>query len=314
MKTILVPLDGTERSDEALPVIRSLVLAAQHSVHLLRVIPPFEHDATEREPLGGRDAPIGLRLEAAGRHLEEVTAELEAFGAEVTAEVRVGDVCETILGVAQQIGAGLIAMVTHGRSGPLRWLRGSVAESILRESPVPLLLLNADAAEFRNPGLPFHGRMLVALDGTEQANAILPVAADLAGRFSSHVTLLRCVNAVGLAPSMPPAPPVGIPAPTPYSELNTERAEASLYDPQAGLEAQGIGADIRVEIGRPARRILDVAEEEDVDLVAMTTHGRSGGERLLLGSVAESVLRDCMRPLLVLNTQQPEPAKAVSAG
>ena len=306
MKTILVPLDGSEHSAEALPVIRSLLLTAERRVHLLRVLPPFDSAAERRERLGGPPSHLSLRLQSASEHLEAVVEDLERFGAEVTAEVRVGEICETILATAAQLDAGLIAMVTHGRHGILRWLKGSVAESILRQSPVPLLLINATHTGDRPLGLPLHGRLLVALDGSPQSTRVLPYAAEIARQLGSHVTLLRCVQGIELVPGVPPAAPVAVPVPlTP----DTEAAEAALYDPQESLIAGGIDTDIRIQVGRASQGILQVADDEDADLIAMTTHGREGGRRLLLGSVAESVLRDCARPLLILNTEA-EPADA----
>ena len=178
--TILVPLDGSELSDRILEQARRILVTQDARVVLLRVIPP----RGEKEP----DRAHQERRDAANAHLDRLRRGLKARGCEVSATLHEGDdPAQAIVEVAERERAGLVAMTTHGRTGPARWVRGSVAERVLRGCERPLFLVNpkamADAPS--SPGELRFERLLVPLDGSRRSASVLPLAISLARAFGA---------------------------------------------------------------------------------------------------------------------------------
>jgi nucleotide-binding universal stress UspA family protein len=156
-------------------------------------------------------------------------------------------------------------------------------------------------------------RILVPLDGSALAEEVLPHVSTLARAFGSQVTLLRVVVpptpvAVAAAPGMPvQAAGVADPVPT----IEAERGEAADYLGRVAdrLGAEGPSITITDEVGEPIQAILDHSRQMAIELIAMTTHGRSGLGRLVFGSVAESVLRQAPCPVFLVRVR---PADAAS--
>jgi nucleotide-binding universal stress UspA family protein len=281
LEKILVPLDGSELSDRILAQVRRLLVRRDAEVKLVQSLSPRVLE-TEKVP--------GQELTAARRHLEALVASLREQGAKVSSEVLVGEPAERIHRFALEYRPSLIAMTTHGRTGFARWIRGSVAERILRLSPYPLLLANPFGLKEREE-LRFQ-RILVPLDGSETSAEIIPLAAELARLYDSEVILHMAVE-------LPTVEPVIFPL-----MLSTEDAQKQLESYRDRLP--GVRVLVASEFGQPAAAILDRAEREKVDLIAMTTHGRSGVSRWAFGSVAEHVIRHCACPLLVRRTGRSE--------
>lgn len=274
-RTVLVPLDGSPLGDRIVPHVERLLGREPYAVVLLRVVPPASSDdRSPEERLRERDL--------AEAHLLAVRHRLEQDGAAVTTLLREGDPAAEILCATDELAPAIVAMGSHGRGGLLRWLRGSVAEQVLRACHTPLLLVTPHEAA---TGSSRFRRILVPLDGSDRAEAVLPVVADLARRHEAEVVLLRVAR---------PGPP------RPASAPDLPEPAELLADHGRRLGAQGVAARVVETLGDPAGEILGVGEREQVDLIAMATHGRAGLERALEGSVSEAVLRRARRPLLVL--------------
>ncbi len=273
-RAVLVPLDGSDLGDRILPHVERLLGREPYAVVLLRIVPPA---ATDDRPPG----ELHRDRDQAESHLWTVRRRLEGLGAGVTTLLREGDPAAEILFAIDELQPAIVAMSSHGRSGLLRWIRGSVAERVLRASSAPLLLVTpheTTSAGFR--------RILVPLDGSDRAAAVLPLVVDLARRHEAEVVLLHV---------LPAGPPMAAIA------SGVESVEL-LRGHQRQLAEQGVTARMREALGSPAGEILDVAEREQADLIAMATHGRTGSSRFFLGSVAETVLRHARKPLLVVHT------------
>jgi nucleotide-binding universal stress UspA family protein len=274
---ILVPLDGSELGDRILTQVKRLLVRHDGEVMLVRVISP--------ETLKSENVP-GQELDVARGHLERLASSLRAQGAKVQHEVLVGKPADRVHTFALEYRPSLIAMSTHGRTGLSRWIRGSVAERILRVSPYPLLLSNpfglAERQELR------FQRILVPLDGSDTSAEIIPLVNELARLYESEVVLHMAVE-------LPMVEPLVYPL-----MVSTEDAQKLLEPYRARFP--GIRVQIAASLGSPAATIIEVAEREKVDLVAMTTHGRSGASRWAFGSVAEQAIRHCPCPLLVKRT------------
>jgi nucleotide-binding universal stress UspA family protein len=151
-------------------------------------------------------------------------------------------------------------------------------------------------------------RILVPLDGSTLSARVLPHAAALAETFGATLVLLRVIvpladiivaeaTAVGLTP----APAVD---PTPIYNAEREAAESYLAAAADMLERKGLEVDVDVEEGRAADVIVERARDLRVDLIAMTTHGRGGLGRLILGSTADEVLHHADRPVLLVRVRE----------
>jgi nucleotide-binding universal stress UspA family protein len=173
-------------------------------------------------------------------------------------------------------------MSTHGRTGLSRWVFGSVTEKVLRGSPVPVLAMpsfigmGGDAFPTGARELPFK-KIIAPIAAAELSLEVLPSLAEFAGLFGAHVFLLNVCEEAQAA--------------VPVHEMRVA------YD---RLRKLGVKAEPLVKQGDAATQILEVCREKGADLIAMTTHGRSGIPRWMMGSVAEKVLRASNVPLLVV--------------
>jgi nucleotide-binding universal stress UspA family protein len=279
---ILVPLDGSQLADKVLECAIPFALRDKAKLHVLRVT-------------GGPDAQRdGLAREAeeklAVSHLKLVEERVRKAGVNVSVHVAHGDPVEEIVQLATRLKVDLIAMSSHGRSGVRRWIRGSVAETVLREASSPVLLLSPHSELPKST--PHFSRILVPLAGSERSAAVLPWVIALAQGQDTEVVLLRSEWA-------------GATHPTAAMTLSTEKLAASLQPWQERVEAAGIRVRVIAAHGDAAHEILEAADREQVDLVALSSHGRAGLMRFLEGSVAEKVLRHCSRPLLVVRSKEP---------
>ena len=146
-------------------------------------------------------------------------------------------------------------------------------------------------------------RIVVALDGSELAERVLPHVEALAEKFGSAVTLLRATAPRGAIPIDSAA--VGVAAVEPESLVEAERGEAAEYLGRvaARLRARGLAVEVAQPEGAPAPVIVEHARGAGADLIALGTHGRGGAERLLLGSVADEVLRHAACPILLVRAE-----------
>lgn len=133
-------------------------------------------------------------------------------------------------------------------------------------------------------------RILVPLDGSDCAENVFPMAEKLAAELKANIVLLR----VALANTFPGVDPT-------EAQLKVvKEAEAYLQKVEDRLKAKGFKVDSHVRYGNDAEEILEHATQKEIDMIAMTTHGRSGVKRFLLGSVAEKVLRYSPKPIFLV--------------
>lgn len=229
------------------------------------------------------------------RYLEHTAAELRAKlpEQEVTASLLEGYVTEALERQAKEIDASLIVMTTHGRTGMSRAWLGSVADSLVRHSDFPLLVIRPfdDGETF--PAASFD-HFLVPLDGSPAGERILEPAVVLGKAMGARFTLLHVV-----APHVTMGARVS-PLPAGHLEERMSKAEEYLAGVVKRLEGDGVEAHAEIESHfAPARAILKTAEAKDLDLIAIATHGYTGVKRAILGSVADKVLRGSRWPLLL---------------
>jgi nucleotide-binding universal stress UspA family protein len=264
-RRIVATFDGSEPSEEAFAAMMPLVRADQPEVAVLYVYP----------------APAMSYFPPP--RLAEACARLRAEGVDAHLTIREGDPVEEILTYVKQREPDLLVMETEGRTGLRRLAQRSVAEEVLHQVDVPVLLVRPGAAKRS------WNRMMVALDGSSRSEEILQDVIPLARRLHSSVELVRV--ALPSIPVWAAAEAAGGPReedPTPY-----------LREVQARLLEEGIEARLHAPHGRAAAALLERARDSDASLICLTTHGRSGFERVLLGSTAEEVVHHASCPVLV---------------
>jgi nucleotide-binding universal stress UspA family protein len=294
---ILVSLDGSELSEQALPYATTLAERLGSRLHLVRVPDIRPH---RDEELTAKQVDTSAEAES---YLEAIAERLRQSVPSVSTQVPAGDPVDAIVGEAERSGADLIAIATHGRGGLGRLVYGSVAAGLLARSELPLLVVRSWVPPDQSlPGFPERPRILVPLDGSEVAEEALPVAKDLAGALGGELALVRAAIAHEF-PIMPvPAAGAGstaagglaVSAGASDAAGQVRAAEEYL----AQVTPRGARSEVIME--GPARAIVDAAGYLEASLVVMTTHGRTGMRRALLGSVADGVLRQGSLPLLLI--------------
>lgn len=298
-RRMLVPLDGSQLAESVLPYAAEVAARLDLEVVLF-------HGCTQRE---GDFSPLySAYMEQA---MDILRRESEAVrnrtgrppretGLEVQCKVAPGDPADQILHCAEEDHVDLILMATHGRSGITRWALGSVADKVLRASPVPVWLVRAGVPERIRSEEWQQKAILVPLDGSKVAESVLPHVEALArgcGDDPMDVVLLAVLEPV-VAPALDPGVgPVGMQE---AMEAYSEARKGYLSETQALLSNAGVSAQAEVLMGSAAEEIVSYADENRVSLIVMATHGRSGIGRWVYGSVAERVLMGTSRPVFLV--------------
>jgi nucleotide-binding universal stress UspA family protein len=143
-RKILVPLDGSKVAEGVLPHARELAYSEGAELILLTVGANPALDFAFSDP-GLAQRSVQEQEERSKKYITEIENQLKAAGFKASTLLRVGSVADVILGVAEELQVDVIAMSTHGRTGPARWLLGSIAERVIHNSKVPVLLIRATA-------------------------------------------------------------------------------------------------------------------------------------------------------------------------
>lgn len=311
-RSILVPLDGSALAEQALPLAAEISCRAGATLRLVHVVESADRDLFDSDGLPGLDqsphppdtGPMHAYLDRTGASLADRpglridTAVLPcAHGG-----VRSGTVAQTLADRIVANGGDLVVMTTHGRGGLARLWLGSVADQLVRQSTVPIILLRPRADE-PPAALPECWRILIPLDGSALAERVLEHALVFGQLFRAEYTLLHVTSPFILAPPLIADVHGNIPEPEDRIEMVRRRGEAAeryLSDLAERLAAEGHDVATRVVCARQsAAGILEDARAHATDLVALATHGRAGMARLMIGSVADKVLRGAETPLLL---------------
>ncbi len=288
---ILVPLDGSQWSEQVLPYARLVAEALKIKVELLQMIDP-DLVTEYSDPEHGRYVDlVGSTLKNESANYLHRTADLFLNGSSVICTAEIGKPAEVIVERAATIPNALIAMATHGRSGVQRWLLGSIADKILHAATNPLLLVRSNDQSPSNTGASLK-KIFVPLDGSPLAELTLPHVIELSRKMKLEVVLVRAFDPLGQGH-------------LPYAERikNKIRAEAMAYLEAKIRQLEGVGIkqiSYLIPHGNAAEKIVDITRATPETLVAICTHGRSGIGRWVLGSVTDRVVRYSGNPVLVI--------------
>lgn len=304
-KKILVPLDGSTRAENALPVAARIARAYGGSITLLRVVETIADHGAYLQPM------IEDEKAEATSYLERATRSTELAGIETEIKVPVGAVASSIIATVLASHADLVVICSHGHTGFKRWVLGSVAEKIARHAPVPVFILReGETFATLTPQVPV--RALVPLDGSPFSEAVFePVAYLVAGLAyslpqSGELHLLRVIDLPFTSGKLRSQAIID----TQTREQAKREAQAYLDSLMARLEEAGL-AELNIEATASVESDPDVAEAVikqaegtgagGYNLIAMATHGRGGIDHFVMGSITERVLHTTKLPLLVVS-------------
>lgn len=320
-KTILVPLDGSSRAEAALPVAARIARNTDATLVLVRVVSfaseygpamTFTHPSLAQ-------AVVDTDLEEAAAYLKKVAATTELAGITVKTTARFGPPAPTILAEASSSGIDLVVICSHGYSGMIHWMMGSVAEKIARYAPMPVLVVRETGVHLGGTAhLAEPLRILVPLDGSVGAQAALEPGAEL----------LLAMAAPGQKCAMHLARVCKRPAGEQevsehrlrnHNEMEqargfllqiTQRMHEGTLAP--AIEEQHIPVTwsllLNTDVAAALLRLAEQGEDTEgagvfggCDLIAISTHGRAGFHRWVLGSITERLLHATSRPILIVH-------------
>lgn len=291
--TILVPTDFSKAARCALAHAIKMATVFDGEIHLLHIV--------EIPTASVPDLPLDFIEVLQKRAIDDLKAEVKQFGEDIppiTSIVRSGvptkAPAEIILEYANDLKPDLLVMGTHGRRGARRLLLGSVTEEITRRSGFPVLTIRSHKKAELIPGI---HQILVPVDFSEKSDQIVEKAAEIALKVDASMVLMHVVDIEFY-------PFYGFTTdPVKLIERNMiDVAMTKLNDMVADLRSRGIRANWEADTGHAARVVVDYANRNQMDMIVMGSHGRSGFDRLMLGSVAEKVLRSANSPVLIVNT------------
>ncbi len=286
--TILVPLDGSALAETVLPYVQLFGKAFDSEIHLLRT---FELLAGDYEYSAFIEQITDDLRNGAEEYLTTVASKLREQKLRVTTTIEQGQPAKHIL--AHSTDANTLTVIsTHGRSGILRLALGSVVTKVIMAATGPVLIVRP-----RNGGQVRLTEGLVPLDGSQTAEEAVPHAIAVSQALALKIRLVHVV----------PSQEHGVPSTGKYHDVVKDaeiKALAYLNDLASRIGSKGVSS-VRTQLvtGDPAKALLGLVLRSSGSLIAMTTHGRSGLQRWILGSVADCMVRQSNRPVLLVRAK-----------
>ena len=306
---VIVPLDGSDLSEQSLPYAELIARSLGVPIELVQaydILPPGLLGGQNRQGVisaleeGARSRAL-VSMESQRRRLEEA-------GLAVQTTAQRGGAADVIMAIAGVEPTALVVMSTHGRGGISRWVMGSVTDKALHTLPNPMLVVRANVLGPASPETSLKS-VLVPLDGSALSELAIPHAISVAGSLSASITALRITPTEDhyrqqlnmVTPEMGSIPNFDLAEPVELTTEDSDEADAYLADVSNRMaidHAHGVVTD-HVTSDNIAQTIIDKASEQP-SLVVMTTHGRSGVGRMVLGSVTDRVIRHSNLAVLVI--------------
>ncbi|MBM3779019.1 MAG: universal stress protein [Acidimicrobiia bacterium] len=288
---ILCPVDFSDASRHALDHAEALTRWFGARLTALHVVPPVPVVSPVADPLGL--PPVPWRPEDLEALRTRVVRFAEQEGNERAEAVCVeGNPAREVVRQAAALGADLVVMGSHGRSGAERLLMGSVAERVIRHAPCPVMTVPAMAPDAVPLGPPLYARMLVAVDFSRCSTHALTWAASFARDVEARVKVAHVVEPF---PDYVGAIGTG---------LDLGREQEAAREQLHALVQKAVAGPLQVSeavtVGHPAREILAMAQEERVELIVTGVHGRNAADLLFFGSTTNRILRESRCPVLTV--------------
>jgi len=313
LKKILVPLDGSTEAETVLPYVRDIAIRFDSEVDILGVglgskrrrvnqlLDNYVRQAVDHLQQDEITCRAVLLYSDSHQNLldyTEVTAKPNQIKAR--GQILYGGPPETILAYSRDHHVNLVIMATHGISGLRRWWLGSVFEKVVSRATVPVLgIYSKQVREMDRDRKATFKRILAPLDGSETGGAAMHDAEAIALKTGASIVLVHvlpephAIEARWLGPEF-----------SEFVKAMRDAGQRYLEKVEARLCAKDIDVQIRIVSGDPAGKIIEVAREGKADLIAMSTHGRSGIARWVLGSVADKILHESKIPMWLVRPRQ----------
>jgi len=294
-QNILVPIDFSEFSSNALNYAIGLAQKFHSNLILLHAVVLFEDDVNEEERLEEYEEWVRKREKNIDAHMKKNKLRVNQKGISVDSVVlRSISAADAFLEYLNDHSCDLIIMGTHGRTGLKHIFLGSVAEKIVRLSPIPVLSVHRSVQDFRIENI------IAPIDFSIYSKNAADYAISIAENFKAQVNFIHVIEKE-IHPSFYASGVESI------FQIDTGLQDRVIQNMQGFLEEQ-LNSDIKprfmVKEGRAHREIVEYAKEEKADLIVISTHGLTGLEYLLLGSTTEKVVRWASCPVLTLKTNK----------
>ncbi len=284
-KKILVPLDGSELAEQALPYVEHLARKLNSEVIFITVCLPG--DPLER---------------ALTEYIEKRADKIKLLGIRTRSLCIEGEPAASIIDFAEKNDISLIIISTHGRTGISHWPLGNIANKIVQKSHIPVFLVRSSQPT-KTPADKELRKILVALDGSRFSEAIIPYVEQLAKGMGSEVVLLRVIE-----PSKLPQLAAYIDKEKYEKDFMAKlEREAARYlvKKKTALASKGVKVNSELLEGKPVDTMLQYVEDKSVNLIALTTHGFSGITKWAYGSVASRIIEGSPKPILLVRPPLP---------
>jgi nucleotide-binding universal stress UspA family protein len=282
---ILVPLDGSELAEQAIPYVEWL--ARKFNSEFIVITVCLAGDPLER---------------ALREYIERIVKKIQSLRMKAQSVFIEGEPAASIIDFAGKNDISLIAISTHGRTGVSQWLLGSIANKVVQRSHIPVFLVRSSQPA-KTPADKELRKILLTLDGSQFSEAIIPYIEKLAKVMHSEVVLLSVIE------------PAKLPQLAAYIDrekyekdfMAKLKRESKRYlgKKKTALASKGIKVNSVLLEGKPAETILQYAEDKSVNLIALTTHGFSGVTKWAYGSVASRIIEASSRPTLLVRPPLP---------
>ncbi|PTQ92846.1 nucleotide-binding universal stress UspA family protein [Nitrosomonas nitrosa] len=324
IKRVLIPLDGSELAERAVPHLLRFITSEQTELLLMTALSSSVFPLLSDKMRSLTSERIVLSDESeASEQMQMIAQQLVQRGFRVESQFLPGVAAECILHLSEKANVDLIAMSTHGRTGIELALLGSVADKVVRNARSPVfivpskqcaaqetLVVNARSPVFIVPSkvmtetAPPPRAIVLPLDGTTLAETALPVARQFAKDTGAVIHLLRVIEFRDSEDELV-ADETAIDLNEAKGQPVVRQAACYLERIQLQLQLAGVVSRCHTVEGDPAEAIIRMARAEDADLITMSTHGRSGVERIVHGSVVSQVISNAMCPLLLMRGKVP---------
>jgi nucleotide-binding universal stress UspA family protein len=290
-RKVLVPLDGSELAERAIPYAKTVAKTKGSEVILFTVSIAFIEQL---------DRPMKAYLELNSK-------ELQSHGIKASTAIAYGDVADEIISFADKNNINLIIISTHGYSGIKRWVLGSIARKVLYGTCAHVLLIKSKAPKVSKVELK---KLLLPLDGSAFSEAPIPFAEELTKGTEAEI-ILTVISEPPLVPSYgerPINPTWEKYRDTLWAEMQKQASEY-IEKIKTRLEKQRVKVKSQIipgELGKVAESIMQVAQKENVDLIAMATHGRTGVSRWVYGGITNRIVEQSLQPVLLIRPSVPK--------
>lgn len=286
---ILVAVDFSDFSEKALEYALNLAENYGSRLTLLHAIVLHYQDVEEEAHLTQLEEMAKLQEKNSYERMKLQNQKADRRGVSVTSKVVRGvSAADAILEFIDDHPHDLVILGTHGRAGVEKWLYGSVAEKVLRYSPIPVLTIH------KSWNKPFAiQNVLAPIDFSDYSKLAIQSALSLARQFNARLTFLHVIEqAVHPAYYAATIDSLFI--------LDPHLLERSIENLKEFTGGEVAGAEYVVKEGRAFKEILEYAEKQGCDLILMSTRGLTGLEHLLIGSTTERVMRSAVCPVLTV--------------